>query len=684
MNKEPVLVVMAAGMGSRYGGGGIKQIDPVGPDGEAMFDYSLFDARLAGFQKVVFIIREEMEETFRKMTENGAAKYMEVQFVYQRGDDLPEGFSFPQGREKPWGTAHAVLSCRKVLDGPFAVVNADDYYGIQAYSQMYRFLKETPVRQNGKQQLAMVGYRLGNTLTENGSVSRGICQIDENGRLLGLQERKRIEKHGDLAQYSVDEGATWVTVPADTTVSMNLWGFSEEFLPALEKQFPAFLEKAMAENPLKMEYHLPVAVDQLIQDGEAEVTVFTSPDRWYGVTHAADKPMVQQALGELHRQGIYPTPMWDGAESCKIRRISLQFRMKGQFVSGQPYGNGHINDTFAVFCKDESGTVRYIVQRINTSIFQNPDQLMANISAVTEYLRKQVIANGGDPDRECLTIVPTKKGETFYRDPVGNSWRCYLFVEKAASHEAAGGPDLFYRSARAFGRFIGQLADYPADTLYETIPNFHHTPKRYEALLEAADSDVKNRKQQVEKELNFALDRQEDAKMLVNLLEKGELPLRVTHNDTKLNNVLLDDVTGEGICVIDLDTVMPGLALYDYGDSIRFGASSGAEDEQDLSKIYVVEELFTAYTRGFLETAGRSLTDKEIDMLPWGAKLMTLECGVRFLTDYLNGDTYFKIHREGHNLDRCRTQFKLVADMEAKWDTLNKIVADLKQEILGR
>lgn len=235
-------------------------------------------------------------------------------------------------------------------------------------------------------------------------------------------------------------------------------------------------------------------------------------------------------------------------------------------------------------------------------------------------------------------------------------------------------PEQFYQSAVAFGRFQNMLADYPAETLHETIPNFHNTPARLEALKKAAKEDVVGRVKDVREELEFIYKRRKDACVLMNMLERGELPLRVTHNDTKLNNVMIDNVTGKSLCVVDLDTVMPGLALNDYGDSIRFGASTAAEDEPDLSKVWLDLKLFESYTKGFLDACGDSLTEKELDMLPMGAKIMTLECGIRFLTDYIQGDTYFKIHREHHNLDRCRTQLKLVADMERKWSQMTAIV----------
>ncbi len=363
-------------------------------------------------------------------------------------------------------------------------------------------------------------------------------------------------------------------------------------------------------------------------------------------------------------------------QTCaNIDEAIAQFALAGTLTEKSPYGNGHINDTFLLIYKlPEGEKKRYILQRMNHTIFKNPVQLMENVVNVTEYLRKSILAAGGNPDRETLNVVKTKDGSIYYEDSAHNYWRVFLFIENTVCLEMVENAKDFYDSAAAFGNFQRMLANYPAQTLHETIPNFHNTPSRFLDFKRAVEKDVMGRAKLAEKEIAFALSREKEASALTDLLEKGELPLRVTHNDTKLNNILFDADTKKALCVIDLDTVMPGLSLYDYGDSIRFGANTGAEDEKDLSKISLDLSLFEAFTKGFIEGCGGSLTDKEIEMLPMGAKLMTYECGIRFLADFLEGDVYFKIHREGHNLDRARTQFKLVADMEAKWKEMTTIV----------
>jgi len=355
--------------------------------------------------------------------------------------------------------------------------------------------------------------------------------------------------------------------------------------------------------------------------------------------------------------------------------IVENFCFEGEFIEIKPHGFGHINDTYAVFFKKRDGSRhRYILQRINHNVFRNPEQLMENIAGVTRYLREKIIGAGGDPDRETLNLIPAKDGKNYYKSPEGDYWRGYIFIENAKTYQVVENLDHFYNAGRAFGKFQSLLNDYPAHTLHETIPGFHNTQKRFEAFLDAVEKDRMNRAKDVKAEIEFALKRADEAPVLISLLNSGKLPLRVTHNDTKFNNVMIDDKTGEGICVIDLDTVMPGLSLYDFGDSIRSGANPADEDERDLSKVSMDLMLFEKFTAGFLSTAGKLLTPAEIEYLPFSARIMTFECGIRFLGDHLNGDTYFKIHREGHNLDRARTQFKMVRDMEEKHEKMKMIV----------
>ena len=298
---KPVLVVMAAGMGSRYGG--LKQMDPMDDAGHVILDFSVYDAMLAGFEKVIFIIKRENEDVFRECIGDRIAKRMQVEYAYQDLNALPEGYSVPEGRQKPFGTGHAVLCCKDKIGGPFAVINADDFYGRHAFQMIYDYLSR-PKDDNGRYQYVMVGYIMENTLTENGHVARGVCRIDERGHLVEIHERTRIEKRGDVTAYTEDEGATWVTIPEGSIASMNMWGFEQNLMEELEERFPAFLEENLSANPLKCEFFLPSAVQQLMEEGKAEVAVLKSEDRWYGVTYKEDK-------GAVKAQGIYPTKLWE-------------------------------------------------------------------------------------------------------------------------------------------------------------------------------------------------------------------------------------------------------------------------------------------------------------------------------------------------------------------------------------
>ncbi len=305
---KPVLVIMAAGMGSRYGG--LKQLDPVGNHGQLIIDYSIYDARRAGFGTVVFVIKPEIEEDFKRCIGDRVSKSMNVRYVYQLKEDLPEGYSVPAERQKPWGTAHAALAARKVVDGPFAVINADDYYGLEAYQKIYDYLAS---HEDGDlYEYVMVGYLLKNTVSENGTVARGVCEETGDHYLSQITERTKIEQ-GPPLRFTEDEGKTWTELAEDTVVSLNMWGFTRSFLDEAWKRFPAFLDKALAENPAKAEYFLPSVVSQLIKEGKARVKVLRSEDKWYGVTYREDKPTVVNAIAEKTTSGLYPDRLWEGS-----------------------------------------------------------------------------------------------------------------------------------------------------------------------------------------------------------------------------------------------------------------------------------------------------------------------------------------------------------------------------------
>lgn len=364
--------------------------------------------------------------------------------------------------------------------------------------------------------------------------------------------------------------------------------------------------------------------------------------------------------------------------SSTIEEILSAYGLGGEMSGWSVLKTGHINRTYIISLKNGE---KRLLQQINTTVFTKPLELMDNIVRVTDYLREKIAEEGGDPSRETLRVYLTAEGKNCVVDSENHYWRLYDFVDNAFSYNSIENDELFYRAGAAFGKFQSQLAEFPIDTLFETIPDFHHTYKRFLNLKAAADKNASGRKNEVEEELEFAFEREADTKIVVDLIEKGEIPVRVTHNDTKLNNIMFDSETKTPICVVDLDTVMPGSALYDFGDAIRFGASTGAEDEKDLSKISMDLNLYEKYVKGYLSTAGKSLTEKEIEFLPFSAKLLTFECGMRFLTDFIDGDVYFSTSYPEHNLDRCRTQFKLVADMEQKFEEMKRITAEAYKNI---
>ncbi len=355
--------------------------------------------------------------------------------------------------------------------------------------------------------------------------------------------------------------------------------------------------------------------------------------------------------------------------------IGAAFQCSGRFMGMEAYGSGHINDTYRARFDESGNEVHYIFQRVNHNIFKDVPGLMDNIGRVTRHQRARFEAAGADQiDRRVLTLIPTVDGKDYYQDAAGNFWRTYVFIEDAVGIDVIENTDQAYESAKAFGEFQCQLADLPG-RLNDTIPDFHHTRSRFDTLMQAIEADVKGRAADVQAEIAFAREREEIVDVVIDLMASGEIPERVTHNDTKLNNVLIDSETGTGMCVIDLDTVMPGSVLYDFGDMIRTTTNSAAEDEPDPSKIGMNIDYFEALVKGYLETASGFLTPKEIELLPFSGRLITFEIGLRFLTDYLQGDTYFKTHREGQNIDRCRKQFKMVQSMEDQMDAMQKIVA---------
>ena len=362
-----------------------------------------------------------------------------------------------------------------------------------------------------------------------------------------------------------------------------------------------------------------------------------------------------------------------------LKSICEQFDIAGTFVAAEPWGTGHIHDTYRVECSRDTAPVRYILQRINHSVFKDPVGLMDNIRRVTGHIRSKFEKlQEPDPQRRTLTLVPARDGQPYRRDGDGNFWRMFPFIENTHIYDSVRSPSEAFEVAKAFGEFQTLILDLPGPALRETIPNFHHTPKRMETFGEVLAEDICNRASAAQPEIEFALEREQMATVLIELIHAGAVPERIAHNDTKFSNVLIDDTTGQGICVIDLDTVMPGLALYDFGDMVRPATSPACEDIRDLANIKMQMPMFEALVRGYILKTGSFLSRTERQHMAFSGKLITFETGLRFLTDYLAGDTYFKVRREGHNLDRCRAQFKLVKSIETQEDEMNRFVEGFK------
>lgn len=365
----------------------------------------------------------------------------------------------------------------------------------------------------------------------------------------------------------------------------------------------------------------------------------------------------------------------------KILSVCRLFGIDGELVKTKVFTDGHINSTYYAEFICDGETKKYLVQNINVHVFKNQKILMNNVVGVSDFLRERVRQSGGDPNREALQFLQTKDGEYYFIEDE-SCWRIYVFIDNVYTYNLIDSNEFFENAGKSFGKFQCLLNEYPSRSLGETIPDFHNTPKRIEALEEAVKLDKVNRLCEVQKELDFALARKDKAKIALDLLAKGEIPLRVTHNDTKINNILFDEETKEGICIIDLDTIMPGLSLYDFGDAIRSGASTALEDEKDLSKVSVSLSLYESYVKGYLSSCASALTKAEVNHLAYGAWLMTFECGVRFLTDYLDGDNYFRTAYSEHNLVRARNQFAMAADIESKMDKMNEITLRLYNEAM--
>lgn len=640
---EPTLIILAAGLGSRYGG--LKQLDAFLPQNKTIIEYSIYDAFKAGFRKFVIVIKKENEEAVKQMISHSFDNYFNITYVYQEAW---------KDRIKPLGTAHALYCCKDVAKGTMGIINGDDYYGYESFVKLYHDLK-TKVDQS---HYVMVGYRLENTLSANGGVSRGIC-FEEDGYLKTVQECTGIiEKNGCIKNDDALE------LHKDQIVSMNMWGFDENIFKEIEERLEIFLNNEYKQNPEKAEFYLPAIFDNLIKENKVQVRILKSDAKWYGVTYKEDR---QEVIDGITKQlDHYQTNLIEYDKlTQKIKIIASKFNIQGEVVQVLLNSSGNINDTYQII----TTTDHYLLQRINHHIFKDVEGLMNNMSLITHYLLNM--------NQTTLELIPTLE-DTLYLEDEGNYYRIFKFIENSFTYDHSEYVEDFYRTAKCFGEFFKSLSDFDASTLIESIPNFHNTPVRYSQFEDSLKHGDKARIEEASEEIKELIERQYISHILYDLYNEGKILQRVCHNDTKLSNILMDKTTREPICVIDFDTIMPGFIGYDFGDALRSGANHTYEDNPNVDEVYFDLVLFEAFSKGFLESLKDTLTQGEIDSLVDGVKVIVYEQTLRFLSDYLLGDHYYKTSFPKHNLVRAKNQLALLIDIEKKEEQMREIIRKYK------
>lgn len=664
------LVLLAAGVGRRFGG--LKQLEPVGPDDEAILEYTAFDAVRAGVGRVLLVVRPETEREFRQSVGKRIARFMDVVYVHQRMDDPRNATQGKPTRTRPWGTAHAVLCACAAIEGPFIVANADDFYGGEAIAAAVDHLRQS---HGASHTHALIGYRLVDTLPQAGRVSRAVCTTADE-LLTDLVEMPEVWREGDSILGRDADGAMH-RLDADASVSMNLWAFRPRLHAQLQNAFDLFLREHGDSHDA--EFQLPVVVRDLVRSGQACVRVIPWRGSWCGVTHRADLDGIRAQLRALTDSGRYPCPLVinhrESPFNC-IRLVASNFAIDGELTAIAPLRGGHIHESHVATLQSAAGMARFVIQRINTAIFADVDGMMDNVARVCDHLHRRICEKrSAEVDRRVLTYVSTRSGSLLHCASDGSCWRMCRFIEKSTSIEFPRAANDAANAGGAFGDFHAMLADLPPPALRETIPHFHDTPRRFTALNEAIAADSHLRVDGVRTEIEFARSHQSLAGALIEPMGRGELPVRIAHNDAKLSNVLLDADSGEPLCVVDLDTVMPGTVLFDFGDMMRTMLCPAAEDERDLSKVRIERALFAGLVRGYLHATRDLLTPVERSLLVTAGMVITYEQGIRFLTDYLRGDQYYQTTRAAQNLDRCRVQFALLMQLEQHRADLESVVA---------
>jgi NDP-sugar pyrophosphorylase family protein len=668
--KKLSLVILAAGLGSRYGG--LKQIEPVGPNGEILMEYSIFDAIKTGFNQIIFVIRRSFYDNFRQKIGERIEKFVPCDYVFQEIESFMEGCSVTKEREKPWGTAHAVLRAGDKIQDSFAVINADDFYGREAFQNIFHFLTSSM----DPEIFALAGYPLKNTLSRHGPVSRAVCTV-QSDYLTDIVERREIERHGNNIRHK-DESGRCQPLPQEALVSVNLWGFTPHIFPLLEKEFQSFLKNNAGD--IMSEFGLPTFINRIIAKGQVKVQVLPTRAKWFGMTYRKDAENVARSLQVFKNRGEYPPVLFKKRKnfSRELASIFSHFCNGGEIISIEPYGRGHIHNTYLAVVRRGNKTSGYIFQRINRYVFKEPEKMMNTMVKVLSHLSEKMNHTLPAGKRQLLNIVPavvlTGDSLPYYLDAKGEYWRTFDYIPDSFTIDRTDELPLLSEAGKCIGRFHTMMADFDCTGMHPAIESFHNVEKRMGQLFSALKKDACNRAKGAKNEIDYILSRSDEASSLQVLLRQGKINEYAVHNDTKLNNILFSHKTGKACCLIDLDTIMPGLRLFDFGEIVRTGACSADEDEKNINRIHLELNKFERIAAGYLSMAGDLLSPLELALLPFGGIVMTFENGIRFLTDYLEGDCYFKTSYPGHNLNRCRAQLKLVQSMEDNMSKMKQIV----------
>ncbi len=631
------VVILAGGKGRRFGG--VKQFTPVAPDGATLLEVTVGDARRAGCDRAIIVTAPGCEDNVRSLFASRPVADCDIIVVTQRAEDLPT--AAPVARDRPWGTAHALWAARDAVTGPFMLFNADDHYGPNAPAVLAAALGgDGPVPR-----FAMLAYPLNTTLSAAGTVSRAICETDRKGRLTAMYEYPAIDSEGRV----VDGDDTGRALPPAAPVSMNAWAFTPDVFPLLETSLRDFLATADLAHD---ECFLPAVINAGVRSGEIMVRVVTAPDRWCGMTWPEDRRRVSRRLMDL-------AALYEAAEG---------FGLDVSRSAPTPFGAGLVNATWRL----ETAQGARLLQRLNAGIFCDPVAVAENAAAAATRIDDALRRQGDENPRHRLVFLTGAQDRPWMRDTQGGVWRYLVLVPDARPADAAI-PSEVHAAARAFGRFPGLVTEGTGPELQEILPGFHDTPIRLIALHKAATTDVKDRLASCRHEYNRLV----ELAALADRIPAGSLPTRPGHNDAKLDNVLVDRTTGEALCVIDLDTAMPGFAPHDFGDLVRSAVTGRPEDEPDLEQVIVRRAIFHDLAAGYLEGSQGWLTRTERNCLVDGALVITYEQTLRFLTDHLTGDVYYRTDVPGHNLRRARAQLRLLEQLLATENDLRQIVNDI-------